>query len=175
MTADQSPLTELLPDKRKAAIGAAVEKGSGKDSSERDHLCVKVLDAMEVSKSSAEKENPRLKQRVKKELWWWRGQRLRTRDVRSGYSTLLVKPRVREILLLYAASWLGAVLIQRWRGRLWQTPWVNSHYTLFSAEQWRHQKNPTWTKVFLCRKYLPKHVACLPNCWMQGRGFRRMG
>ena len=38
MTADQSMFTELLPDKRKAANGAAVEKGSGKDGMKKTRL-----------------------------------------------------------------------------------------------------------------------------------------
>ena len=52
MTADQSLFTELLPDKRKAANGAAVEKGLGKDGNEKDPSCVEVPDEMEVRKSS---------------------------------------------------------------------------------------------------------------------------
>ena len=55
MTADQSLFTELLPDKRKAANGAAVKKGSGKDRNEKDPSCVEVSDKMEVSKSSGRK------------------------------------------------------------------------------------------------------------------------
>ena len=55
MTADQSLFTELLPGKRKAAKGAAVEKGSGKDGNEKDPSCVEVPDEMEVSKSSGRK------------------------------------------------------------------------------------------------------------------------
>ena len=55
MPADQSPFTELLPEKRKAANGAAVEKGSGKDWNEKDPSCVEVPDEMEVSKSSGRK------------------------------------------------------------------------------------------------------------------------
>ena len=55
MTADQSQFTELLPDKRKAANGAAVEKGSGNDGNEKDPSCVEVPDEMEVSKSSSRK------------------------------------------------------------------------------------------------------------------------
>ena len=66
MAADQSLFTELLPDKRKAANGAAVEKGSDKDGNEKDPSCVEVPDEMEVSKSSGRKQNPRLHQRVKK-------------------------------------------------------------------------------------------------------------
>ena len=38
MTAYQSLFTELLPDKRKAAKGAAVEKGSGKDWNEKKNV-----------------------------------------------------------------------------------------------------------------------------------------
>ena len=55
MTADQSLFTELLPDKRKAANGAAVEKCSGKDGNEKDPSCVEVPNEMEVSKSSIRK------------------------------------------------------------------------------------------------------------------------
>ena len=55
MTAYQSLFTELLPDKRKAANGAAVEKGSGKDGNEKDTSCVEVPDEIEVSKSSGRK------------------------------------------------------------------------------------------------------------------------
>ena len=58
MTADQSLFTEMLPDKRKAANGAAVEKGSGKDRNEKDSSCVEVPDEMEVSKSSGRKGKP---------------------------------------------------------------------------------------------------------------------
>ena len=52
MTADRSLFTELLPDKRKAANGAAVEKGCGKDGNKKDPSCVEVPDEMEVRKSS---------------------------------------------------------------------------------------------------------------------------
>ena len=55
MTADQSLFTELLPNKRKAANGAAVEKSSGKDGNEKDPSCVEVPDEIEVSKSSGRK------------------------------------------------------------------------------------------------------------------------
>ena len=55
MTAEKSLFSELLPDKRKAANGAAVEKGSGKDGNEKDPSCVEVPDEMEVSKSSGRK------------------------------------------------------------------------------------------------------------------------
>ena len=55
MTADQSLFTELLPDHQKAANGAAVEKGSGKDGNEKDLSRVEVPDEMEVSKSSGRK------------------------------------------------------------------------------------------------------------------------
>ena len=55
MTADQSLFTELLPDKWKAANGAAVEKFSGKDGNEKDPPCLEVPDEMEVSKSSGRK------------------------------------------------------------------------------------------------------------------------
>ena len=58
--------TELLLDKQKAANGAAVEKGSGKDGNEKDLSCVEVLDEMEEANRPAEKENSRLHQRVKK-------------------------------------------------------------------------------------------------------------
>ena len=55
MTADRSLFTELLPDKRKAANGVAVEKGSGKDGNEKDPSCVEEPDEMEVSKPSGRK------------------------------------------------------------------------------------------------------------------------
>ena len=55
MTADRSLFTELLPDKRKAANGAAVEKGLGKDGNEKDPPCVEMPVEMEVSKSSCRK------------------------------------------------------------------------------------------------------------------------
>ena len=55
MTADQTLFTELLPDKRKAANGAAAEKGSGKDGYEKDPSCVEVPDEIEFSKSSGSK------------------------------------------------------------------------------------------------------------------------
>ena len=55
MTADQSLFTELLSGKRKAANGAAVGKGSGKDGNEKDPSCVEVPDGMEVNKPSGRK------------------------------------------------------------------------------------------------------------------------
>ena len=55
MTVDQSLFTELLPDKRKAAKIAAVEKGSGKDGNEKGPSCVEVPDEMQVSQSSGRK------------------------------------------------------------------------------------------------------------------------
>ena len=47
--------TELLPEKRKAANGAAVEKGSGKDGNEKHQFCVEVPDEIQVSKLSGRK------------------------------------------------------------------------------------------------------------------------
>ena len=55
MTADQSMFTELLPDMRKAANGAAVEKGSDNGWNEKDPSCVEEPNEMEVSKSSGRK------------------------------------------------------------------------------------------------------------------------
>ena len=58
MTADRSLFTELLPDKRKAVNGAAVEKAECKkalcckDGNKKDQSCVEVPDEMEVRKSS---------------------------------------------------------------------------------------------------------------------------
>ena len=97
------------------------------------------------------------------------------RGVLSGNSTLLVKPLVRKIPLLFAASLLGAVVIKRWQGWLWSTPWLNSHCTLSSAEQGRHQQKHLVQGGFCVEIPAPGHGRFQQNYWMLDRGSRRMG
>ena len=77
MTAYQSLFTELLPDKRKAAKGAAVEKGSGKDWNEKKNSRAwKCRTKWRCANRPAGKENARLNQPVKKREFVMKGAKI---------------------------------------------------------------------------------------------------
>ena len=75
----------------------------------------------------------------------------------------------------FALSLQGAVFIKRWRGRLWPTPWLNSHYALSSAKQGRRQQKHMAQGDFCVEIPAPGHSMFQQNYWMLGRGSWRMG
>ena len=141
MTAHQSVywITVILDKQKGAAAGNAVIPRSGMEWSRPDPARLKLPDDAEDKSSKSARD------------------KMQHSMMRCSGNTLLVKPCVTEMPLLYAASWLGVVPIQRWSGRLWPSPWADSHYTLFSAEQGRHEQKRMAQGVFLSRIPAPAH------------------
>ena len=166
-----------------------LKKAQGKGGNEKDPSCVEVQNEMEVSKLSGRKgKSSSTAAREKRSFddeggkdwaldtrWFLIRCSILWRGVLSGNSSLLVKPKVRKIPLLFAPSLLGDVVIKRWRDRLWPTPWLNVHYTLSSAEQGRHQQKHMVQGGFCVEIPAPGHGMFQQNYWMLCRGSWRMG